>query len=734
MELKNFQYKTVLALKEAMKGPKRDIVLKSPTGSGKTLMLTYFMNDFCKSYAKSVFIWLTPGKGNLEEQSKKKMDQYFVNSSTKLLADVMTTGFEENDCCFINWEMLTKKGNNASKDGERKNFKEHIESAIENGLNFKIIVDESHHNDSIKAKEIIDLFGADKIIRASATPKDYTDAKVIEVKEEEVIAEGLIKKLLVVNEDFPQKQKIKDEVEFLLDKAIEKQQSLRKAFLQTKIFINPLIVVQLPNKNEVLLDQVERYFESKKISYENGLLAVWLSDDKKKQNLDGLEEPNAQPIAVIIKQAIATGWDCPRAHILVKLRDSSSETFEIQTIGRIRRMPEAMHYESELLDNCYLYTFDEKFTEGVQTSLGKGALNAAKLYIRPEFKKFTLQGEYKTDLEYTPRDGLLALDAIAAHFKQKYGVGKSTKENIKILEANGYDFDTDIVKRTVSGEIVHVKQSDFEKLNDVEFKISLDTHKHGREFHHELADIGLKIGLSYDQMNLIARRLFGKAEQHPKKIIDLEIRPLYAFIINNANLLKNDISAAMSATLNQIQMPNANRITAYEFHIPQETLFTYNGKAKQQQISTKNVYEGYLASAEPRSDPEKKFERFLERNKSVKWFYKNGDKGSEYFSIVYEDNFGKLKSFYPDYIVCDSNDQIWIMETKGGFSKSGTSEDIDHFSKKKFDVLKKYLKKHNLLGGFIREKKDENVLCICIENYSDDIDSDDWKLLEDVLK
>ena len=282
MELKNFQFNTVLAIKEAMNNSKKEIILKSPTGSGKTLMLTYFMDDYCKSFPKTVFVWFTPGKGNLEEQSKRKMDQYFPNSSTKLISDVMTSGFEENDCCFINWEMLTNKTNNAMKDGERKNFKEHVETAIENGLRFVIIVDESHQNDSIKAKEVLDLFHADKIIRASATPKNFSNAtaKLIEVNEEDVIAEGLIKKLLVVNEDFPQKTTVKDEIEFLLDKALEKQQAIAAAFAEIKAFINPLIIVQLPNKNEDLLDRVERYFESKEITYENGSLAVWLSNKK----------------------------------------------------------------------------------------------------------------------------------------------------------------------------------------------------------------------------------------------------------------------------------------------------------------------------------------------------------------------------------------------------------------------------------------------------------------------
>jgi type III restriction enzyme len=731
MELKNFQYETVLKLKDAMNASVQNVVLKSPTGSGKTLMLTYFMNDFCRSFPKTVFVWLTPGKGNLEEQSKKKMDMYFPNANTKLIGDVMTTGFEENDCCFINWEMLTKSGNNALKEGERKNFKEHIETALENGLVFKVIVDESHQNDSIKAKEIIDLFGADKIIRASATPKNVTDATLIEVKEEDVIAEGLIKKLLIVNEDIQQKENVKNEIEFLLEKAVAKQNALRNEYLKIHAYINPLIVVQIPNKNDVLLEQVERYFESKEISYENGSLAVWISE--KKENLDGIENLNAPPIAVIIKQAIATGWDCPRAHILVKLRDNMSETFEIQTIGRIRRMPEAMHYENDLLDNCYLYTFDEKFTEEARRELGEGALNAAKLYLKPEFKNFTLKGEYKTDLENIPRDGTLAIEAIAEHFQKIYKVGKSVKENLKILETHGYAFSENIVKHTVSGEVRLTQKSDFDKLNKLDYITKLDTHEHGRMFHHELSNIGLKIGLPYDQMNLIIRRLFGKESSFSKKILSLEIKQLYAFVLNNSDKLRFDIVDSMSDYLTQIQMPNPDKITTFDFTIPRDFLFTYNGKAKAPKTSKKNVYEGYLNSAAPRSAPEKLFEKYLEKSNSVKWFYKNGDKGSEYFSIVYRDNFGKLKSFYPDYIIETTDGKTWIIETKGGFKASGNSEDIDKFSKFKFEALKIYLAKHNLKGGFVRQNKNDMDLYICTENYSDDIGSNDWKSLEDVL-
>jgi len=443
MTLKDFQLTAVKSLFEAMDKPARDIILKSPTGSGKTIILTYFMHQYIQSFSKTVFVWLTPGKGNLEEQSKTKMDKYIHASQTKLLSDVMTAGFEENDSCFINWEKLTKKGNNALKDSERTNFLEHIQNALNNGLRFVIIVDESHQNNTIKADEIIQYFHTDKIIRCSATPKGIKNAEVIEISEEDVIAAGLIKKMLIINEDFPQTVVTENQTEYLLEQAYNKQRNLRSAFLQNNCNINPLIVVQLPNNSDALLDNIERWFETQGITYENGQLAVWL--DKRHENLENIENNDAKPVAVIIKQAVATGWDCPRAQILVKLRDNMDETFEVQTIGRIRRMPEAKHYGNDLLDSCYLYTFDGKFTAGVKMSLGKGALEACTLFLKNEYKQITLTSEQRTVSSFT-RNPQKALLAVAKYFERQYKTGTNKEENKARLQAEGFIFSEDIIQ------------------------------------------------------------------------------------------------------------------------------------------------------------------------------------------------------------------------------------------------------------------------------------------------
>lgn len=197
-------------------------------------------------------------------------------------------------------------------------------------------------------------------------------------------------------------------------------------------------------------------------------------------------------------------------------------------------------------------------------------------------------------------------------------------------------------------------------------------------------------------------------------------------------MLKHTIREAMAAELKQLVIDDKS-ISKVTFRIPQSCIFTYDGTAKTQLEMKKNVYQGYLSSAEVRSSSERKFEKFCEKAHSVDWIYKNGDKGNEYLSIVYADNSEKQKNFYPDYIV-SVNGEIWIIETKGGFDRSGNSQDIDIFTPKKFKVLKDYLTRYNLKGGIVRYDGKSEELCICMDIYSEDINSDSWVVLSDILK
>ena len=55
---------------------------------------------------------------------------------------------------------------------------------------------------------------------------------------------------------------------------------------------------------------------------------------EKSETIDWISEPDNEIEFLIFKQAIDTGWDCPRAHILVKFRETHNIVFEIQTVGQ----------------------------------------------------------------------------------------------------------------------------------------------------------------------------------------------------------------------------------------------------------------------------------------------------------------------------------------------------------------------------------------------------------------
>ena len=108
-------------------------------------------------------------------------------------------------------------------------------------------------------------------------------------------------------------------------------------------------------EDEKVAAQVKTYLKHMcDITEENGKLAVWLSNEK--SNLAGLEKPDNLAQVLLFKEAIALGWDCPRAAVLLIFRKLQSDRFTIQTVGRILRMPQQKHYPNDLLNVGYVYT------------------------------------------------------------------------------------------------------------------------------------------------------------------------------------------------------------------------------------------------------------------------------------------------------------------------------------------------------------------------------------------
>ena len=366
IEMFDFQERAVLSLIDlTAEGKKQVVTVKSPTGSGKTIILINYIDEYLsKINSKTAFIWLCPGKGDLEEQSRKKMLKFAPTRNAQTLSSALAEGFTEESTTFINWELVTKTGNKAISDGERKNLFDRIAEAHRNGIQFIIIIDEEHSNNTAKAQAIIDAIAAKHIIRMSATATKNSRYEYYEIDEFDVIDAGLITKALYVNEGIQAGQEIGNDYDILLELADEKRKQIAQRYIEAGKRVRPLVLIQFPNGQPATIEMVEQKLEEMGYTYDNGMVSKWMSEDKR-DIPDNLTENDATPVFLLMKQAISTGWDCPRAKILVKLREGMNEQFEIQTIGRIRRMPETVHYDDDLLDFCFVYTFDNTWKNGL---------------------------------------------------------------------------------------------------------------------------------------------------------------------------------------------------------------------------------------------------------------------------------------------------------------------------------------------------------------------------------
>lgn len=119
-----------------------------------------------------------------------------------------------------------KRGNTAIRDSERKNLFDRIADAHRNGIDFIIIIDEEHSNNTAKAKTIIDAFSAKNIIRVSATAIENKRYEFYEIDEMDVIDKGLITKALYVNEGIEDNLEITDDYDYLPDLADAKRKGI----------------------------------------------------------------------------------------------------------------------------------------------------------------------------------------------------------------------------------------------------------------------------------------------------------------------------------------------------------------------------------------------------------------------------------------------------------------------------------------------------------------------------
>lgn len=727
----------------------KEMVLYAPTGSGKTVISCKLIDDYLDENRNTVFLWICPGAGGLQKQSQDSFKEMTSSIPNGDVYSFINEQSPEGQVFFINWDKINSASNVVLKEGEYKNFMEKIQQCHILNIDIFMIIDEEHRYHET-AESYIANIQPKHVLRISATPA--TESGHIEViDDDEVIAGELISSGISVNEGVSaaiQENNNLDDDLMLLELADKKRKEIKNEYKKLNLDINPLVLIQFPNGNQDWIDKVNQALDDMGYTKSSGLVASWFSGDHPDKP-EEIKKLNGAYRFLLFKQAIATGWDCPRAKILVKLREGGTESFNIQTIGRIRRMPERKLYDIPLLDNCYLFTLDSKYSEGLTNSVGN-SFYTYRYKKKADVLNITLIREMLDGNDRISINPEAVVKVVRSKMLEECDLNHDGRLDKKELyRSKDYQFGTKLRISAIEG--VARTTHDITKLNHIfGGEHEIDNKNDGFIIRDAKRKIARAIGIDENISNNALRVLFGpqnmqlsllsaeeqEFENQNKLIYDMSLREYNAFLVNNRDKLVELFSEIDEKSIADVTETD---IIEKEWSIPSYQYYKQYRRLNATYLFKTNVFEGYgnnilIPVKGGRTCSEIAFEQWCENgNSTVKNVYKNGDKGDEYFAIIYRRAF-RRNHFYPDYIVQTNDNNIWIIEAKGGMSADGTSNNIDRYAGRKFNALKEYAKKHsNIKWGFVRAvgpqiyisntKWDENVLNDAV-----------WKPIETVLK
>ena len=741
--------KTIKLLDES--GNRKRLVFKAPTGSGKTVMASQMLDELTTQLAEVekevAIIWIAPNK--LHQQSYMRMKNYF--SETRVLRPVMydeldhsTNGYiKPGEIFFVNWESINKDKNIMVRDTENSSSLYDIvqRTKDEHDMPVIVVIDEEHMFGGRAAKQsekVLQNINPKLEIRISATPITSPD-ELVTVSRDRVIREEMIKDGITINPLLNEIGKGVGENEYMLDIAIAKRNEIKAAYEALGVRINPLLLIQLPNDNTEAVDEEERtIIEMVKsrldaeygITTGNGKLAVWLSSDK--QNLDGLENDYNLTEALLFKQAIALGWDCPRAAVLLIFRDIKSTTFGVQTVGRIMRMPEQKYYPNQLLNHGWVYTNLSKDRIEIVADDINYITKALVAYRRESLNNVALPSVYSERLSADRnRLGPDFWPVLVETFNSKWFKQPiqrtlfdfSPFEDEEIVPAKeSYDsgFLSDIAKNRNQAE--RIDSIDFGN-HGVQIQLVSDVEVTG-EAGTTLLDEKNKIKYSKNQAELLLmfNEFCAKMLSGFEKISITSLRgyiyqlmeeylgfletdtPRIILYYRNKNHFEEIIRHAIAKYIIKI---NTRRKEAkqrsykeYTWEVPE--VREYNESTNHELPEVKNHALMPFIQLKSCSSPEKRFEEFLEEhNDCIDWWYKNGDEGKQHYSISYTGLDESLQLFYIDFVIRMKNGQIFLFDTK--------SQQSDMEAPNKHNSFVDYINSPSnenlhLLGGVIIEE------------------------------
>ena len=752
MKQLKYQEKAVRQLVEntvnllGLNGNRRQVVLKAPTGAGKTVMASEMLATLTEElqsrsdlpFRQVAFIWIAPNK--LHQQSYFKMKNFFTE--TKLLKPVMFDELDQSDgiihqgeVLFVNWESINSKNNLIVRDNEQGlSLYDIARKTREENIPIIVVIDEEHlfwTKTADKSKAVLEKINAKVEIRISATPKTKAEY-LVNIDRQEVIREEMIKEGVLLNPDVTSGYANDIALnEHLINKALEKRQQIADAYKKEGVNINPLLLIQLPNDttdamtadDTKIMEQVVQYLDVMQgINTDNHRLAVWLS--KQKTNLEDIERNDNLTEVLLFKQAIALGWDCPRAAVLLIFRKLTSDTFTVQTVGRILRMPEQRFYRNPLLNKGYVYTDISKdkiqivaddmdyLHKAVLQAVRRNNLDNVQLVsyyeVRRSADRNRLGPDFRRVLTKTFEDMWTTTTPLTIPFLfedegeesdyQQIDVQSTIAKNRQAAERQRIRLDVKNVNIEIPADIFFQndvnttietgQKAKFTRTAGEVDRVYIDWCRQMLSGYEKAHSTGVLANYLLEAME----NLFELFETEAKKVVLYhENRPKFADVVSRA-------LARYSRKLELRQQEAKKRsFERYEWEVPEDRTYTEENHV----IKDKMEDHALLPFIELRtaSTPEQEFALFLESHSdSIDWWYKNGDSGREHYAVAYTNSQGDKSLFYVDFVIKMNNGQVFLFDTK--------TENSDPDAPQKHNALLDYMQNEenspkHLQGGII---------------------------------
>ncbi|WP_225781175.1 DEAD/DEAH box helicase [Xenophilus sp. Marseille-Q4582] len=385
--------------------------LRVPTGGGKTWLAAkslQLVNTLLLRCEHSVILWLVPSKPIREQTIKALKDRSHpyhaalreagpitvldleeAKSVTRATLDTSTTVIvatrqafqvEEEECRkvyqssgalmhhFDNLSPTQRDGLLTEGEGSERTTPYSLANVLRLRRPF-VVVDEAHNSRTELAFDMLARFRPSGVMELTATPDlERTPTNVLHsVSAAELKAEEMIK-LPVVLETEPNWQQC-------LADAIGRRDALHKLADEDRragaAYLRPLVLIQSePRRAGIETLDFEKV--KNELITNHGIpaseIVVATGEEKGLEQIDadyklGIADPACPVKFVITQKALAEGWDCPFAYILVSMASLSSATAVEQLLGRVLRQPGASHRQAKALNQSYAFVASRNFAE-----------------------------------------------------------------------------------------------------------------------------------------------------------------------------------------------------------------------------------------------------------------------------------------------------------------------------------------------------------------------------------